>query len=156
MGIATLPPLALLVQDRLDPEAALRFNERCLGGDRPWLWVSTGALARGYVSQVFLPGVGPCLGCLFEHFRRLTPTPELHDALREHARQGGAIPAVPFPTEGMGMLASIVDWKVAQLSLSEPSPALYRLHVLDATSLEVATHRVLADESCPWCGADAA
>src|SRR5262245_24500769 len=57
-------PLPVLCQDRLDYDEALRFNRRCRGGSAPWLWASTGAMTRGYVSPLFLPDAGPCLACL--------------------------------------------------------------------------------------------
>src|SRR5205823_592321 len=90
-------PIHGLWQDRLDLDEALRFNRERLAGSSPWLWVSSGAMARGYVSPVFLPGAGPCLHCLMRTFRTLSPTPELHDALVDHVRRGGAVEPVPFP-----------------------------------------------------------
>lgn len=145
-------PLPLLCQDRLDYEAALRFNRRCLGGGSPWLWVTTGPLSRGYVSPVFLPGAGPCLACLLRHFQRLSPAPQLYDALIEHSRRGEPIRAVPFDEQAGRMLVQIALWKVGQLDRTLPPSGVYRLHVLECGSLEVTLHPVLRDDSCPECG----
>ncbi len=146
------PVLHVLCQDRLDLDEALRFNRRMRGDSDPWLWVSTGALARGYVSPVFLPDAGPCLGCLLRHFRLLSPAPEIHDALVDHGRRGTRLTPVPFPNEGAAMLEQIVHWKARLLSEVEPPAVLYRLHVLEAETLEVSAHRVFIDPECPECG----
>jgi hypothetical protein len=74
------PALHVLCQDRLDYDEALRFN---LEPPRRFGAVDVGdggPLARGYVSPVFLPTSGPCLGCLIRHFRRRSPAPEIYDA----------------------------------------------------------------------------
>jgi bacteriocin biosynthesis cyclodehydratase domain-containing protein len=142
----------ILCQDRLDYEAALQFNHRCRASGSPWLWASTGAMSRGYVSPVFLPDAGPCLACLLRQFQRLSPAPEIYDALREQARQGQPIELVPFPAQGIEILKQLVLWKISWLSRPDPPPAFYRLHVLEIASLEVSTHRVWADPQCPECG----
>jgi bacteriocin biosynthesis cyclodehydratase domain-containing protein len=147
------PALAVLCQDRLDYDAALGFNDRRLqsaGG--PWIWATTGPMARAYVSPVFLPDAGPCLACLLGRFRGLSPAPELYDALEEHARNGRPIEAVPFPPEGVAIAAQLVRWKRALLMEKEPPPSLYRLHVVEAAALEVTSHRVFADPECAACG----
>ncbi len=147
--------LTVLCQDRLDYDEAYRFNHRQVAGPSPWLWATTGPLGRGYVSPVFLPGAGPCLACLLRHFQRLSPAPELYDHLIAHARAGGPIAPVPFPAEGVEILVQLVRWKAALLGRPEPPAALYRLHVLEADTLEVSAHRVLPDPECPDCsGAD--
>jgi len=145
-------PLPLLCQDRLDYDAALRFNRRCLGGASPWLWVTTGPLNRGYVSPVFLPDAGPCLACLLGHFQRLSPAPQLYGALIEQARRGEPILPVPFDEQAGRMLVQIALWKVCQLERALPPSGVYRLHVLECAGLEVTLHPVLRDESCPECG----
>jgi len=62
---ANAAPLAVLCQDVLDYAAAQDFNRRCRrSGPAGWLWVSCGPMGRGYVSSVFRPDAGPCLGCL--------------------------------------------------------------------------------------------
>jgi bacteriocin biosynthesis cyclodehydratase domain-containing protein len=115
------------------------------------MWTSCAALSRGYVSPVFLPDCGPCLACLLGAFRRLSPLPELYDELAAHARAGGRIAAAPFPAPGVAILQQLVAWKVDLLSRPEPPAALYRLHVLEAASLETAAHPVFLDPECPAC-----
>jgi bacteriocin biosynthesis cyclodehydratase domain-containing protein len=151
-GKPALPSLAILCQDSLDYEAANQFNRRCLRGSAPWLWASSGAMNRGYVGPVFLPGAGPCLACLLRHFQGLSPAPELYDALAEHVRAGKAVSPVPFPAEGMAILGQLVFWKLRQLQEPQPAPALYQLHVLETATMEVTTHRVFPDPECPECG----
>jgi bacteriocin biosynthesis cyclodehydratase domain-containing protein len=143
--------LAVLCQETLDPATALAFNWRCRRAGRPWMWVSTGAMARGYVGPVFLPDAGPCLACLLGGFRRLSPVPALFEASLAHARDGGDFVPAPFPEEALPILESLVRWKA--LALAEPNPpqAVFRLHVLELETREVTTHRVLADPTCEAC-----
>jgi bacteriocin biosynthesis cyclodehydratase domain-containing protein len=146
-----LPALPCLCQDSLDYEAALAFNRRCLRGRSPWLWVTTGPLSRGYVSPPFLPDAGPCLACLLRNFQRLSPAPELYDALRRHSRAGGAFAPTPFPEAGLGILENLVWWKLGLLAMPLPPASLYRLHVLEEASMEVSAHRLFVDPECPEC-----
>lgn len=143
---ALLPVVRVLCQETLDYEAARAFNRRCLGGTEPWLWASTGAMSRGYVSPVFVPCAGPCLVCLLRDFQNLSPVPELYGALR-----GDFVPT-PFPLEGVRVLEHLVRWKIGQLAEAQPAPALYRLHVLELADFEVSSARVYADPECPECG----
>ncbi len=148
---AIRPALSVLCQDTLDPNAVLEFNRRCLrAGAGPWMWATTGPASRGFVSPVFLQNAGPCLECLVRHFQRLSPVPQLYEALARHGQQDGAFAAVPFPAEGLTILEQIVRWKLAQLS-GTPHPAVFQLHVLELDSLEVSTHRVFLDPTCPEC-----
>jgi bacteriocin biosynthesis cyclodehydratase domain-containing protein len=140
--------LPVLCQDTLDFAEASRFNARCAQSAGPWLWVTSGPLSRGYVSPVFLPDAGPCLDCLVRHFQRLSPAPEVYGQLREHVARGGAIAPATFPAPGLAVLAQLACWKAARLREEVPPAALYRLHVLEADSLEVAAHRVFADPEC--------
>ena len=145
------PSLSLYCQDTLDPNAVLEFNRRCLhAAAGPWMWVTTGPASRGFVSPVFLPNAGPCLECLVRHFRRLSPVPQLYEALARHGQQDGAFAAVSFPAEGLTILEQIVRWKLGQLS-GTPHPAVFQLHVLELDSMEVSTHRVFLDPTCPEC-----
>jgi bacteriocin biosynthesis cyclodehydratase domain-containing protein len=145
-------PIAVLCQDDLNYEAAHEFNRRCLrAGDGPWIWVTTGPASRGYVSPVFLPGAGPCLACLLRCFQRLSPAPQLYDALRLHGREGGEFAKTDFPPEGLAVLEQTVRWKIAQMSRQPPPPAVFRLHVLELDSMELGAHRVFADPTCPEC-----
>jgi bacteriocin biosynthesis cyclodehydratase domain-containing protein len=148
-------PIAVLCQDDLDYEVARQFNRRCLqAGTGPWLWITTGAASRGYVSPVFLPNAGPCLECLLRCFRRLSPAPQLYDALRLHAQQGGAFVPTDFPEQGLTVLEQTARWKIDCLSMQPPPPAVFRLHVLELETMELHAHRVYADPTCPECAND--
>ena len=141
--------LHVLCQDRLDLDAALKFNRRCLEGSEPWLWATTGAMARGYVSPVFLPSSGPCLACLLRQFRRRSPAPEIYDALEA---QPADVQPVPFPSEGVAILRGVILRKAAMLADPAAPVAPYRLHVLEVATLEVTSHRVFRDPECDACG----
>lgn len=143
--------LHLLCQDCLDYAGALAWNRRRLEGTSPWMWATCGPLERGYVSPVFLPGAGPCLACLMGQFRRLSPAPEIYDALEEKGLRGEEILAAPFPEEAVAVLQALIRWKARLLSEEHAPAALYRLHVLEIHSLEVTSHRVFADPECPAC-----
>jgi bacteriocin biosynthesis cyclodehydratase domain-containing protein len=145
-------PLPVLCQDRLDYDEVLRRNRRCLTSGTPWLWASTGAMSRAYVGPLFLPDAGPCWRCLVEHFRRLSPAPDLYDALVDHARSGRPIAMVPFPTPAVAIVQQLLLWKAALAEQSEASAALYRLHVLETASLEITSHRVFINPECSECG----
>jgi bacteriocin biosynthesis cyclodehydratase domain-containing protein len=144
--------LPVLCQNRLDYEEALRCNRRCREAGTPWLWASTGPMSRAYVSPLFLPDAGPCLACLLNHFRRLSPAPELYDALAEQGRAGRPITPAPFPPQGVAIVQQLLLWKAALAEEAVAPAGLYRLHVLEASSLEVSSHRVLVDPECPECG----
>jgi bacteriocin biosynthesis cyclodehydratase domain-containing protein len=144
--------LMLFCQDRLDYEEALIQQRRCREHRTPLLWASTGALSRAYVGPLFLPDAGPCFGCLLGSFQRLSPAPEIYDALRDHARQGKPIEPTEFPREGLLILQGLILWKLQEAERDNPSPGLYRLHVLERERFEVSTHRVFADPNCPVCG----
>jgi bacteriocin biosynthesis cyclodehydratase domain-containing protein len=145
-------PLPVLCQDRLDYEEALQFNRRCRQDGAPWFWASTGAMSRAYVSPLFLPDAGPCLSCLLSHFRRLSPTPELYDALASHARFGRPIEPVPYPEPAAALVRELIRWKALLVEETEAPEALYRLHVVEVGSLEITSHRVLVDPECAECG----
>jgi bacteriocin biosynthesis cyclodehydratase domain-containing protein len=147
----TGPDLPLLCQDRLDYHEALEFNRRCRSGADTWLWATIGPMSRAFVGPLFLRDAGPCLHCLVRNFQRLSPVPDLYDALIEHAQRGGRLESAPFPAEGLGIVRALVAWKAAQAAADRPSPALYRLHVLEAATLEVSVHRVFVDPECPTC-----
>jgi bacteriocin biosynthesis cyclodehydratase domain-containing protein len=146
---SALPVLHVLCQDRLDYDEALRFNRRRLEGSEPWMWATTGPLARGYVSPVFLTSSGPCLACLIRQFRRRSPAPEIYDALERHPQE---IRPVPFPPEGVTILQCLVLRKAALLADPAAPVAPYRLHVLESSTLEVTSHRVFRDPECDDCG----
>lgn len=146
--------LPVLCQDRLDFAAALAWARDRRAAAEPWLWISTGAMTRGFISPIFLPDAGPCLACMLTGFAQRSPLPELYDELLAHGRAGGELAAVPFPDAAARVLAALAEWKVAQLALELPSAATYRLQVLEVASMEVSTHRVFADPHCAECGAE--
>lgn len=155
--VATTPEasveLPILCQDKLDYWEALEFNRLRRSATTPWLWASTGPGVRGWVSPLFLPDAGPCLACLVRAFQRLSPAPELYTSLVDHARSGGTVEAADFPAAGTAILAHLACWK-GQLAGSEPpAAALFRLHVLEVTTLEVSSYPVYLDPECPACGA---
>ena len=143
--------LPTLCQDRLDYDEALRFNRRCLESRTPWLWASTGPMGRAYVSPRFLPDAGPCLGCLLNHFRRLSPAAELYDALADHSRRGSEIAPVPFPQPAVAIVQQLLLWKAMLAEEPQAHSALYRLHVLEVATLEITSHRVFVDPECSEC-----
>jgi hypothetical protein len=106
---------------------------------------------RGFAGPVFLRGAGPGLACVVAHFERLSPAPEIYGALAAHVRAGGEIVPVPFPEHGVEALARLVAWKAELLASAEPVAPLYRLHVLEAATLEVTSHRPLYDPECAAC-----
>ena len=146
------PPLVVLCQDRLDFDAVVRRERECRAKQMPWLWVSHAALNRGYVGPLFLPDAGPCFVCLLRSFQRLSPAPELYDALLEHGRAGRPFQPADFPAEGLDIMAALVRCKLDAARQEQPPAALYRLHVLERDGMEVSTHRVFADPECPACG----
>jgi bacteriocin biosynthesis cyclodehydratase domain-containing protein len=145
-------PLPVFCQDRLDYDEALRFNRRCLETATRWMWASTGPMGRAYIGPLFLPDAGPCLACLLNHFRRLSPAAELYDELSTHAAAGRPIPAVPFPAPAVEVVRQLIVWKAGLAREAQAPAALYRLHVLEVGTLEVTSHRVFVDPECPACG----
>jgi hypothetical protein len=124
-------PLRVLCQESLDYAEALAFNRQCLASaDSPWLWATTGPASRALVSPVFLPRAGPCLACLWRHFRRLSPAPALYDALVQHGERQGEFSSAGFAAEGLIVVELIVRWKQQKLRLPSPAPATYRLPAL--------------------------
>jgi bacteriocin biosynthesis cyclodehydratase domain-containing protein len=143
--------LTILCQYQLDYAVALAASALCRQDGEPFLWASYGALERAYVSPLFLPDAGPCFGCLLRSFQRLSPAPEIYEALLSHGNNGQAFAPADFPAEGMDMLLGLVRWKLAQAESAVPPDALYRLHVLERATFEVSTHRVFMDAECPHC-----
>lgn len=143
-----------LCQDTLDYRAALEFNAVCRAGKEPWLWATLGPSARAFVSPVFWPDVGPCLACLLEGFKRLSPVPELYGALIAHGERGGHFASAILSEPSVALVANLVHGKVAMLCAPEPPPAVTRLHVVEAATLEVTAHRIPRDLECSLCHGD--
>src|SRR5262245_20692674 len=145
------PSVNVLCQDRLDYAAALTAGRKSRQALEPFLWVSYGALQRAYVSPLFLANAGPCIGCLLRTFQRLSPAPEVYDALFHHDSDGRTFAAAEFPQEGLDILDALTCWKLTQAEVKEPPAALFRLHVLERATMEVTTHRVFVDPECSEC-----
>jgi len=140
----------VVAQDTLDLGAALAANRQQLAGSLApgWLWATIGPAARAFVGPLLLPDAGPCLECLIDHFRLRSPVPELYEVLAGHAG-----PFAPAEVDA-ALLAIVADLVSAKLALvaREPAPsALYALHVVEAATLEVSSHRVLINPECPAC-----
>jgi bacteriocin biosynthesis cyclodehydratase domain-containing protein len=144
--------MPVLCQDRLDYNELLQFNRQALKGASPWLWAGIGAMSRGFVGPICLPDAGPCLACLIEQFKRLSPAPEIYDELVAHAAMGRSIEPAPFPADGIEIIVRLILWKVSLMNQKDPPVSLYRLHVLEVDSMEVTSHRVFVDPECPQCG----
>jgi bacteriocin biosynthesis cyclodehydratase domain-containing protein len=145
-------PLLVFCQDRLDYQEALGQGADCRRRGTAFLWATTGPLSRAFVSPAFLPDNRPCFSCLYRQFHRLSPSPEIYDALLAHTAGGGAMTPIPFPKNGLDVVAALAAWKISLLEAPEPQAAPYRLHVLEAGTLEVAAYPVLRDAECPECG----
>ena len=59
---------------------------------------------------------------------------------------------LPFPPPAAVMVQQLLLWKAILAEESEAPAALYRLHVLEVSSLEVTAHRVFVDPECRACG----
>ena len=145
------PRLSVLCQSGLDFHSARQFNTRCRQSESPWLWVSTGATERAYVSPVFLANAGPCLTCLLRTFQRLSPAPMLYDVLVDHGKQGGEFQSAPISERVLTILEELVRWKCESFRQVRPVIPVFRLHVLEMATMEVSVHRVFRDPTCPAC-----
>jgi len=142
----------VLVQQDLDLAQVLEFNRRQLAGEaEAWLWVTTGPLSRGYVSPVILKRGRPCLECLLRHFRRLSPAPQLYDALERPGEPAQFVPGEPAEPLARIVL-EIAGWKLRRLGQAPAAASQFALHVVEAETLETALHPVWLDPTCPGCG----
>lgn len=137
----------VFVQDSLDHAALLAMNRRMLDERRRWMWITTGPGGRAYVGPLFVPDAGPCAACVLVHFKRLSPAPELYDALLAH---GGSIAPTPFPEAALETVAALARWKLS-LAANPMAAALYALHVIDVGDLTVTAHAPLIDVECTQC-----
>jgi bacteriocin biosynthesis cyclodehydratase domain-containing protein len=145
--------LEVYVQDRLDHAALLAHHTAALAAQRRWLWVTTGPGGRAYVSPLFVPGAGACAACLVLHFKRLSPVPELYDALIAHGAAGSAIAPSEFPDAAVDVTQAIARAKLALAAEPVAPSALYALHVVEVASLTVSSHEPIADPECTACRA---
>jgi bacteriocin biosynthesis cyclodehydratase domain-containing protein len=140
--------ISILCQEDLNYYELLEFNKQALKGTQPWLWVSYGAISRGFVSPIFLPQSGPCLACLLSQFQRLSPMPE---ELINYGKENKEFKAASFPEAGLDILKALALWKLSLFSQSTEQIPIYRLHVLETQSLEVSSHRVFTNPECNYC-----
>jgi len=146
------PVVRVLVQQDLDLAQVLEFNRRQLAEEADaWLWVTTGPLARGYVSPVLLKWGRPCLECLLRHFRRLSPAPQLYDVLERPAEPMRFVPGEPAEPLARVVL-EIANWKLRRLGQSPAAASQFALHVVEGETLETTLHPVWLDPTCPGCG----
>lgn len=148
---AVLVPPSIVVQDTLDYAAAWEANKAQIEKQNSWIWVSVGPGTRGYVSPVFLPHAGPCLGCLLLGFQDRSSTPWVYDVLTAHKQGGGEIRPLDVPAAARAMLVELAQWKSAAFGMSQPSPAVYQLHVLEFDRMEITAHEVWSHPACVVC-----
>jgi bacteriocin biosynthesis cyclodehydratase domain-containing protein len=141
--------LRVVAQDDLDLRAALAAGVRLRAERAVWLWTTIGPLSRAYVGPLLLPDAGPCIACVLERFRLLSPVAEVYDVLVGHA---GPFTPAPFPAPGIDAVADLVAWKLALVAAAPPAAAVYALHVVEAATLETSSHRVFRDPECAACG----
>ncbi|MEO7092369.1 MAG: TOMM precursor leader peptide-binding protein [Polyangiales bacterium] len=146
-------PIELFVQDTLDHTALLAHNTAALAARRRWMWISTGAGSRAYVGPLFVPDAGPCAACVLVHFKRLSPAPDLYDALIAHGEHGGPFAAAELPPPALDVTASLARWKLSLAAQPVAAPALYALHVIEVGDLTVSSHAPVRDPECAACGA---
>ena len=115
------------------------------------MWVTSGPLTRAYVSPVFLPGAGPCLECLVNQFKRISPAPEIYQHLIAHAAGNNVIEPVIIPDEATGLLEKLVVWKAGLLDAPEAPAVLYQLHALEIGTMTIEAHPVQIDPECDAC-----
>jgi bacteriocin biosynthesis cyclodehydratase domain-containing protein len=142
--------IEVFVQDALDHAALVAHNAAALAARRRWMWVTTGPGGRAYVGPLFVPDAGPCAACLVLHFRRLSPVPDLYDALLAHT--GPMTPSV-IPDGALDTTLALARWKLALVAEPLAPAALYALHVVEVDRLVVTSHAPLADPECTACRA---
>lgn len=142
--------LEVLVQDTLDHGALLRHNADALAARRRWMWITVGPASRAYVGPLFVPGAGPCAACLLVHFKRLSPAPELYDALLDHA---GPFARPELSPSFERAIAAHAAWKLELAAQPIGHAALYALHVLEDADRTVTSHVPIADPECAACRA---
>lgn len=144
--------IELFVQDTLDHAALLAHNAIALAERRRWMWMSTGPGSRAYVGPLFVPDAGPCAACLLVHFKRLSPAPDLYDALIAHGEQGRSFAAAALPAAALEVTASLARWKLGLAAQPVGASALYALHVVEVGTLTVTSHAPIRDPECAACG----
>ena len=141
-------PLRVLCQDTLDYSHAERFGAQARAEAVPHMWSTIGPRVRAFVSPVFLPDQGACVGCIISGFRRLSPVPEFYDVLRSHGARGGDFAPARVASAWIDSVASLIAWKVSLLEPPSAPPAVFQMHRLEAGTAEVSAHRLVIDEDC--------
>lgn len=142
-------PLVVHAQQTLDYAGARAVARQAAERGQHYLWCTVGARSRAFVSPVFAPSAGPCVGCLHSAFRRLSPTPELYDVLDVHAESGRPFASATVPEAFLRAVIAHVGWKLALLAQPLVPAAPYRLHVLEWLDGAVTSHPVRVDPDCP-------
>ena len=145
---AGVDKIVIHAQRTLDYSEARRIAAEVSERGEHYLWVTLGPRTRAFVSPVFAPGRGPCVGCLHGAFRRLSPIPELYDVLAEHSTSGGEFTDAEVAPEFLDAVASHIAWKMALLREPLVPSAPYRLHVLEWVTGEISSHPVRVDPDC--------
>lgn len=140
------PPLVVIAQSTMDYRWAQQVDREAAAQGHWRMWVSDGAAARGWVGPVMRPEGGPCLDCLLTAFERLSPEPELWQALQSHP---GPFATSTVPDAARDILCRTAALKLAGVTEPEAPAAVYRLHVLELATFEVTSHEVPVDPDCP-------
>lgn len=142
------PNLVVHAQRTLDYAEARRVAREAADQGNSYLWVTLGPRTRAFVSPVFAPGRGPCVGCLHGAFRRLSPIPELYELLDSHSATDGEFASADVASPFMEAVVAHVAWKLALFDEPLVPSAPYRLHVLEWITGEVSSHPVRVDPDC--------
>lgn len=143
--------LIFFCQDNLDYQTALELNRQWSKKKIRWFWISYGAMTRAYLSPLFLPEAGPCLECLIRQFKQISPFPEIYEELMQQPPVSIRSVESHVSENALHLLKSLALWKASLLKETEASAFLYRLHVIEFTSMEISTHLVRQDPECPVC-----
>ena len=101
-------------------------------------------------ARCFCRMLAPVWRACFTPFRRLSPVPEIYDDLIQFAQGGADIrPSPARARRRHGARTGELEGELAQRP--EPATALFRLHVVEADTMEVSSHRVFVDPECAIC-----
>ena len=148
---ATTQALNVFCQDTLNFEEALQFNRCAISAGTPWMWLSSGAVMRAFISPLFIPPAGPCFECLLSTFSRLSPAREVYQALARHAAEDGAFEPATLSLHMVEVVSNLLLWKISVAAEEPQIPALFRLHVIERDSLETSSHKIYCDPLCAAC-----
>jgi ribosomal protein S12 methylthiotransferase accessory factor len=138
----------VLTDDYLLPELA-RFNVDRLADRQPWLLAAVGG-SEAWVGPLFIPGSGPCWGCLESRHRHRHQTRRFLGQF-----QGKPMTIGPRPSSSatratsMAMLATIVERFFAT---GEHLPFSQHVRSINFAYGTTADHRLIRRTQCPQCG----